>query len=825
MFRLKLFRNIRTAIWLLLLALIPLTLITIYWANSTGLPDKWRDAIETEISKHGFHVKLDSLKYIPLRGFVANGVRVYAEEERINEISRFERVGIVIDYTSLASGQPRIRKVELRNARLSLPVDPKNPSGDSLSFTEINGIIFMPNERLMELRNTRAKVGGIDITLSASLLGRGTGRPPKVDDKYEGRRRELIANIIRELERWDFDSASPPHIIIDIEGELTKQESIKANFSIVAPSIERRQYKVENFKAEGNLTGNLLTIPFFSAKDQRGDVTGSIDYHLLSRDGKFDVESSIDIQRLLKSWLQTSLNLDLLSGGRQNFQVAGDYDLTDFKKPIVNLTGHARCESIMFRGVSFDSVDTFFSYQNGNLFLRNLKIERPDGTAEGKIMKEGNIVRLQLNSSLPSATFKPFFIGQPLEQILEDFKAGKDATCNMFLEGSFDIKDRFAWSYIGNGEVRNSSYRGVPVNSANCSFVVNHHELDFFDGTVTFNYTDYPLRKAFKGPSSATAKFGRARYDAASKTVGIEAVTGDFWAAPLVRMFAPEIADNLEQYRFHKPPSLSGSGVIDVTPEGRTNLTVNFKTNDKANYKFLGEDITLSQPKAVVKITGSGVRISDLSAKVFSGDISGEFTHRNNAGLSGEVSWSKLALPEMSSTYDFKLDGGGEVTGRLEFTLKNDDVSTMDGTGLIALENGELFAVPIFGPLSGVVSTVLVNKNVGFERANHAFCNFTIKKGILNTRDFQTSTTSVVFTGDGSVDLAEQTIDFTIRLNARGLLGLLTLPFKPFYGLFQFRGTGPLKKTTWENVHFTSPPPEQDAILLSDPPKAEIVPE
>ena len=64
-----------------------------------------------------------------------------------------------------------------------------------------------------------------------------------------------------------------------------------------------------------------------------------------------------------------------------------------------------------------------------------------------------------------------------------------------------------------------------------------------------------------------------------------------------------------------------------------------------------------------------------------------------------------------------------------------------------------------------------------------------------------------------------------VLLNARGLLSLITLPLRPFYGLFQFRGTGPIDKTVWENVHFTSPPAEQNDILLAPPPKARIVDE
>ncbi|MFD2257129.1 hypothetical protein ACFSSA_10605 [Luteolibacter algae] len=808
--------------WLILVAMIPLSIGGLYWANKTGLPEDWRKALEQEISKHGAHVEIGSLTYIPLQGFVATDVSVFAEAERLHEISKLERVQLALDYANLAGGQFRIRKIQMKNARLALPVDPKNPAGESLHFSNIYGTIFMPSERLIEVRNAIGQVGGIDVTLSARLLGKARKKGGPEEEKNEGRRREMIANIINEMQHWNFDGDLPPRVHVDIEGELSDKTTLRAAFRVDAPSIEKKQYRLKNFTARGKLANHLLTLGSFSAEDARGTITGSADYQLLTRDGRFDMESSIDIPRLLKSWLATPLNVDLLSGGKQQLRFAGDFNLSDLKAPIVHLTGHALCESIMFRGVVFDSVDTWFSWQNGDLFLRDLVLNRPDGKAEGKVLIEKNLVRLQLHSTLPAPLYKPFFTGQPLEKVIGDFTENADPLTEIFLEGSFDANNRHSWAYSGHGVVKNLSYRGVPVKQANCSFILNHYELDFYDGSVTFDYTDYPLRKAYNGPASSTASVGRIRYDAKDKSVGVEKVVGDIWAAPLVRFFAPSIADDLEQYRFHQPPSLSGSGKVDVTPAGRTDLTVKFSTKGQADYKFLGEVITLGAPKATVKIEGGDVHISNLGAAAFGGDIAGDFHHGPVSKLSGELSWSKLSMPALSSTYGFELKGGGEVTGRIDFSMFGGDVSTMDGEGLIAMEKAELFSVPVFGPLSNVISKVVDDRRAGFERAKSAFCTFDIRKGILRTRDFQTATSSVTFAGDGAVDLSEQTIDFTIRLNARGLLGLITLPLRPFYGLFQFRGSGPIKNTTWENVHFTSPPDEQNQILLA-PPKAKVV--
>ncbi len=823
MFRFHLARNLRTAVWLLLFALIPLGAGALYWANQTGLPDEWREAIEKEISKHGAHVEIASLTYVPLRGFVAGNVRVFAEPERLHEISRFERVQLVLDNTQLARGEFRLRKIELRNASLSLPVDPEEPSGAALRFSGLYGTILMSGQRLIEIRDARGEVGGIKIALTAKLLGNDPSKKRDEDEKNEGKRRELIARIIDEMEHWDFGSETPPTVRIELGGDLSDKGSLRADFRIDAPSVEKKQYRLTEVSAEGSLSGYLLDISSFSAKDARGTVSGHADYQLGSSTGRFDIESSINIPRMLKSWLDTPMQSELLIGGGQRVQAAGDVDLSEPTHPKVNLTGHAGFESVMFRSVTFDTLETWFSWQGGRLFLRDIKLERPDGMAEGKLLMEGSKVRIALHTTLPVPLYEPFFVGQPLEHVIADFTENKNPSTEVFIEGSFDIRDRFAWGYTGHGTVKNLSYRGVPVISGGAHFSVNHDELDFWDGTVTFDYKDYALRRAFSGPARGSATVGRIRYDAASKTVGVEDVKGDFWAAPMVRFFAPKVADDLERYRFHTPPSLSGSGVIDVTPQGRTDLTVKFSTPGKADYEFLGKNVTLLEPEATVVMRGNEVRISNLSASAFDGTVAGEITHSGKSNLTGELRWSKLAMPGLSSTYGFEMKGGGLLTGRIEFAITGGDVSTMSGEGLVALEGAELFSVPIFGPLSGVVSKVLDNKRAGFERAKAAFCSFDIREGILRTRDFQSATTSVTFTGDGAVNLGEKTIDFTIRLNARGLLGLITLPLRPFYGLFEFRGTGPIDKTVWENVHFTSPPEEQNDLLLAPPPRARIV--
>ncbi|MED5418382.1 MAG: hypothetical protein VYA27_06745, partial [Verrucomicrobiota bacterium] len=72
--------------------------------------------------------------------------------------------------------------------------------------------------------------------------------------------------------------------------------------------------------------------------------------------------------------------------------------------------------------------------------------------------------------------------------------------------------------------------------------------------------------------------------------------------------------------------------------------------------------------------------------------------------------------------------------------------------------------------------------------------------------------------------LVNKQVDLTMRMNARGLLGLVTLPLTPVKGLFQFRGQGPLSKPAWRSAPFTQPAGGRSHPIFKTP-RAKIVPE
>ena len=70
--------------------------VALWWANRTGLPETWRAMIERELEKQGLHVSIARLSYVPLRGVVAEEIRVFSDGSHAHQVSRLERVVIEV---------------------------------------------------------------------------------------------------------------------------------------------------------------------------------------------------------------------------------------------------------------------------------------------------------------------------------------------------------------------------------------------------------------------------------------------------------------------------------------------------------------------------------------------------------------------------------------------------------------------------------------------------------------------------------------------------------------------------------------------------------
>ena len=120
----------------------------------------------------------------------------------------------------------------------------------------------------------------------------------------------------------------------------------------------------------------------------------------------------------------------------------------------------------------------------------------------------------------------------------------------------------------------------------------------------------------------------------------------------------------------------------------------------------------------------------------------------------------------------------------------------MRGSGKAQVNEGDIFAIPIFGPLSALLSTII--PGAGYSQAHKANATFSIKEGVIHTDDFKVSAKALGMIGHGDVRFLDDKLDFDIRVDANGAGVLLT----PVYKLFEYKGEGSISKPNWHPKRF-----------------------
>jgi hypothetical protein len=115
----------------------------------------------------------------------------------------------------------------------------------------------------------------------------------------------------------------------------------------------------------------------------------------------------------------------------------------------------------------------------------------------------------------------------------------------------------------------------------------------------------------------------------------------------------------------------------------------------------------------------------------------------------------------------------------------------MSGKGKMEVHNGDVFAIPLFGPLSDILNKIM--PGVGYRVARKANMSFTINDGIIRTPDFHVDGGVFGMVGQGNAHFLDDKIDFDVRIDASGAGVFLT----PLYKFFEYKAEGSLKKPDW----------------------------
>ena len=260
-----------------------------------------------------------------------------------------------------------------------------------------------------------------------------------------------------------------------------------------------------------------------------------------------------------------------------------------------------------------------------------------------------------------------------------------------------------------------------------------------------------------------------------------------------------------------RPPQLTGTGVVAVANENAyTNLirgTVSFPQGTIFNLKVNNAtaDFTLRGQNArfdrVDGVTAHGGKIKGFLAF----DFPDYDADRVSFGTT--VNLEHVDLYDLASAVNVTNARVGEVTGEivLDGQVNRHVIQTLNGHGSVTIENGVITQMPLFAGFTEYLAKNIPGISSLVNQSNGSM-SFTIRNGILTTKDLLIEGDVFSISGGGSYDILQDKMDFTVRANIfkkKSLVGkitrLVTVPFTRL--LLEFKVYGTLEKTDWSYVN------------------------
>ena len=794
-------RLIPTALILTLLAGLGWAAVYTY---DKGFTKRWRQLIMDELSRRGIEAKMDKLTFDPFEGLVARNVRIFEDEKHRSVLATINNITLDIDLARLVRKEQFLNTIDLRDADISFPIDPKKPDGDRIEISNFSARIQMPDETI-DIQKAEFEIGGLIVSLRGALL-QPTPDPDAAPDEEPPdtrKHRQFISDMIGEIEKFHV-AAGKPRLDVEIFGDLDKPEEIEAKLELRAAEITRKNYYCDRLEADIEFKYPNILLDRLLIADRFGELHGHAQHSIGGDSISFDVESSIDSHTLLRSILNTREFGEVVFYGPPKLEVEGEYFIgepAEPGRPPVKLFGNAACGRFISRSELFEGFHVDFAIDREKMFFRNLLLEHKTGTAEAKILYSGEEegMRFQATVDLSPKIFSLFIDNRVAKKMIERFDFDRSPNFFIRFEGHGPARDRATWRTEGNVSASNFRYNGTPVKS-----VVTNFELS--EDILTF--TDFRLDREEGFISGEMAMI-----DPKKHLASVRGVRGTIDPVPTTRYFAPKVADKLVRYRFAQPPTVTLDGDIATRGSDGHDFTVTFETPGEAGYTFLKKPLPLSAPRGEVRIVDSKLNL-DLDTQLFGGDVHvlGDFNlKKGEKAFDATVTVDKIDFGQLADTYELKTDTEGEFTGNATLSGQIGSFESISAKGAASIFNGNVFAIPVLGPISRLINRMMPEKpQAGYSVANEASAKLQLEDGKLRAEEFQAIAGGFKLKGEGTVDFIADDIDFNMQMNVRGAPGVVLFPVSR---LFKYKGEGPISDPRWRPVNFTLPRGDGPGLL------------
>lgn len=542
-----------------------------YYAYEKGFGRRWRGLLAHEFKRFGLVINVRRLTLDPFRGLVAQDVDIFQDEAMDNLLAQVSNLSLDINYAALFQHEPALNAVDLRDARLSIPLQPNRDGSLRLYARSVQARIYFVPGRI-EVRQLSGDVLGIRCSASGTLinpenfsgLAPDTNAQPHSNDRF-------LSGIIQEIQRWRSAKGSP-QLNFTFQGDMADLASLRIeDGSLRARQVERLGYRLEDVSAEFKVEQQRLEVRRMHVRDAEGEASASGSWDFVSGDKTFEIRSGLDLPALLgpdprcpwaRDWsFQRPPQVELSGGVRADGHV--------------RFLGTVACDQFVYRGVGFQSLHANFSKDGVAWMLTDAEVGHRTGTLAGEILRRPGEFRLRLQSGIDPQALAPLLASSIREQLAEwEFEASPVLQVN--LHGKAPLLQQLT----GDGQIwlGHTRFRGVPFNSGSARFQVR-------DGLITFDAV-----RIARDDGECTGAFA---FDAANGALTLKSLEAKVSPVALATWLHPELSRQLEGVRFEQNPAVIAEGNQDGG-HARVSAQAPF------TYRLAGQQLRFDSAEAVV---------------------------------------------------------------------------------------------------------------------------------------------------------------------------------------------------------------------------------
>ncbi|HEY5036426.1 MAG TPA: AsmA-like C-terminal region-containing protein [Chthoniobacterales bacterium] len=743
-----------------------------------GFSRSWRNLVVEELHKRGVEVSVRRLTLDPFRGLIARDVRIFDYKKRERTLAVVSEISLDINYAALFEHQPFLNAIDIRNGDLTIPLPAAAGLVSDAEIKQFRAHVYFPPERI-EVSQAEGVFCGIRISASGQLIKRENYQPsvrPPAEDMAA--RLRLLQTLVTTLQRLRYPVA-PPELQVKFSGDLSQLEDAHVEANLHASEVVRGKYTAKQLSLTTEWKDQTLSIPQIDWRDSTGRFSGTADWFRRSGHATFQARSTIDLPALLGGFGFGTMLSDFTFQTPPLVEASG-WAVIGAPKRTFEVIGKITLDDFSYKTIDFDGLTADFAWDRTRMMVRNFQLRQPSGQLHADLFEAPNDFRLNLESTIAPtalASIAPTSIGNFLRQW--EWQRSPSIRVNILGQS----RNPATWRGSGSFVLGPARFRGVHLNSASGN-------IRFGDGAFTID--DFHLTRS---EGTASGAFG---YDSHRREIEINHVQTTLTPSDAIMWIEPKFWRQVAPYRFHRPPQIMANGIVQLGKGKQTHLQLDVNAPAGMDYTFIDKVLPFDHVAGTLLFTDDRLQIFGLKATLFSGSVTGnaDISLGDHGGnYTATLAVEGADFPSLTDLYFKYKTSRGELSGKLDFGGHGTDRAALYGTGEVDIKNGNVFAIPVFGPLS-----VLVNKifsGAGYSVAHEAKAPFTIHDGAIHIDRLKVAGRLFSMLGHGDINFIKNALDFDIRIDANGPGAVLA----PLYQLFEYHGSGSLTNPTWRPKH------------------------